>query len=1673
MSSPTKSNIASRYLETLSNGSPTNPSTPRKALASSFADNIPRLSSPRTQDDPFRDTPRSRTPSPVRSEVHKENLQNLSPIKRMILEREMAAANNKGSQPLFPSTSPIRSRRPSQIPSSPTKTNLHSFTQPLNMKKRGERNQTKTMSRITSAASKQGMSQSPSLKNLNKLNAIETRLRNPSARTPSDGEHASNVDGMSNRVKLTKNMSKAVASSMSPGKWMETDRKSLQTYEYLCRITEAKIWLENCINERIVLKNQDSEESIVEFQDYLRSGVVLAKLTQHFAPSLVKRIYYGNSNSLSFKQNSGFQFKFTENINYFFEFLETVDLPELFRFELTDLYDLKNFPKVVFCLHALSFMLATQNRAPKMERLSGKIDFSAEEVEAMDLKLRGMKLPNFDNIDEGSSVESPVAESQIASTVVDSPVVSFPTLGSSVLDTVNHTSLGIESVDTDPVDDLVSREIQEKYEKMALEEDLFDLPSPLGTPLASPQKPFSFSFFSPFDPLPDCSEITELQALARGALLRYQFFVDKYMFRAHQKEIIHLQSIIRGKQLRALRKTILFNLQQNERSISKIQTIIKNSTRESRLHKVNAHLEKSPLTIELFAVIRGTMLRKSLKQIQQNLKENVNQIIRLQSAMRGSLAREYTQYVLAGLARVDLIPLQSLVRKRLFHQKHTSNVKSSHDGVSLLQAIARGNRARGSLFAFRKQLKSHSHKELQSIARGGITRNRLNHILDVLYFEEPTLLSLVSIVRGSLSRGAVSRLKKNLQKTASSTIRVQSVFRGVLTRFSQEMFIDTLIDHSSEIIELQSVIRGKDVRLQREKRLQHFMLPANLKKIIKLQSYIRASKQGSAYKSLINQPSPSLRTVQRFIHLLSDSDLDFEEELSIARGNELIVRKKLNISKLEEHLNQLDVKISLLMKNKITIDELVRHKSKHMMSKEKTVSIAKDPIPTGFEKYGKLFHLLQTKPQYLCRLFEVIDQNNLEYDLDVDDNIESIVMKAFSISDKFSQREEFLLMKLVICSYKGKLDRISSLEEFKRTTKADGSVKYLLNFGSVWELVLNSFNNLAGQRVLLRKVFANRVLTLIENDDLDLECQPRIIYERLILQEEKSTNQPSKKIPALEVSHQDAIEDPETRHKFVENLSSLREVANEFLLLIESNINAFPLHMRCLCQELYRSLSERFPNESERFYLSCVGKVFMKNYFLPLLLTPENYGIQISNSLVPKPENKKVRGNLIQLAKVLFQMCSMRAFGTSNLYLQPLNPFIEQSVEPVRRVLNKLIDVGSIDTSYGMNAEYDDIVSVTKATLSIKGHDLSNWEKILQSEIQVISPLKSDSMAICVESLKGPKRFQDDDTVSFALSSVIEDQNQNEINTKLKTLYLQVKRGIVYIMQTQLNGEDLLDLLIAKISPEDEKTFQAIVRDVSKPTAAYNDALAKDDAFNNMEKMTFHRLKKLTLEKVLELESHGEITRTNCFQDILNEIAHDIKNKHQTRVSRSHQLSVINSSLDRLREREKQLSQESDSYNADIEKAMLNLQSNSQSHKKKFWRQIFSRHYYYHRELKRKNGAVPKFGSYKYSSKHLYDSGVLLDVSVKSDSTEFSASGSKALAKLDFLLSSNDVGQFSIEVANGINVIPAGVSKVSIDDLLKLQYEKTKSVKLCGGMAEFDCNALIALIFRKFYEVKE
>lgn len=107
------------------------------------------------------------------------------------------------------------------------------------------------------------------------------------------------VAGIPGRLRLSRDKAPKAAhtsplpsSRLTRGLWADTQRHLLQAYEYLCHVGEAQQWIEGCLGEELGF-------GVVEMEEGLRNGVVLAKLVRAFqGEHVVRRIYEVSSSRL-------------------------------------------------------------------------------------------------------------------------------------------------------------------------------------------------------------------------------------------------------------------------------------------------------------------------------------------------------------------------------------------------------------------------------------------------------------------------------------------------------------------------------------------------------------------------------------------------------------------------------------------------------------------------------------------------------------------------------------------------------------------------------------------------------------------------------------------------------------------------------------------------------------------------------------------------------------------------------------------------------------------------------------------------------------------------------------------------------------------------------------------------------------------------------------------------------------------------------------------------------------------------------------------------------------------------------------------------------------------------------------------------------------------------------
>jgi len=1057
-----------------------------------------------------------------------------------------------------------------------------------------------------------------------------------------DSTRAGNVTGGSSNSR---------GSAWADINWMEKQRQFLQAYEYLCHIGEAKEWIEDIIHQQL--------PPIVQLEEALRDGVTLAEIVQAFYPDQPIRIF----------RHHKLQFRHSDNIALFFSFLADMELPELFRFELIDLYEKKNIPKVIYCIHALSWLLFRKGIVDfRIGNLVGQLEFEHHELEEMQkgLDKSGISMPSFSGMGASFGAE-PEPE----------PV---ETEDERIARELGQSEMMVVDLQSQIRGSLVRIDLGDKMQGLwDSEEMLVELQSTIRGRWAREIADYrlSMKYFA-----------VDLQSAARGFVVRSRQQRKEEWWRDREGEVITLQSLARARKARVETQNLKLLAIKEESGVRSLQAAIRGALQRKEVYDQFEETRDASAEVDcLQAAIRGMIGRQRAHIDHQRLRTGESLVTRLQAAVRGMLRRQgvqddqrrlqaaeslVTRLQAAAratnerrrLARQSKIlqdsnqewcSLQSFSRGQLFRQRLQATrdeLSSNRQQFTILQAVVRGERLRRDILQINSSLSDAEASSilLQAAARAYFSRKRWQTNLQALRSHTSQIVSLQSFIRGRALREYQAQLLDDLSANKHEIVQLQALSRALLLRSEVGYVLNQLEDEEPVIAEVQAAIRGKLVREKFIEKKRFFK--ANMEKVVKVQSFIRGKLQGEAYKSLTSGANPPVGTVKGFVHLLNDSDFDFDEEVEFERLRKTVVQHVRQNEMADQYITQLDIKIALLVKNKITLDEVVKHQ-KHFGGDAgrlltNTSISSKDPLDLKalnknsrrkLEHYQELFFILQTQPQYLARLFKRIrEQATAEKECE---SIKHLMMGLFGYAQK--RREEYYLIKLITRAMKEEIDNCQSINDYLRG-----------NF--FWAKLFGAYIKSPRDRKYMRDSLSPIVKeSILDNPELDLESDPMQIYLSAIENEQLRTGQRSQRSP--DIPREAAIRDPETKRTFITHLQDLRDIADQFFLALEDHLQKMPFGVRYIAQQMFQNLSSRFQHEEQGYILQLVGHWVWKSYLQPALTEPEKFGV------IDRGLSQEHKRNIGEVSKVVGQVAAGRLFGGENVFLQPLNSYVGESIE--------------------------------------------------------------------------------------------------------------------------------------------------------------------------------------------------------------------------------------------------------------------------------------------------------------------------------------------------------------------------------------------------------------------------
>ncbi|XP_058863347.1 ras GTPase-activating-like protein IQGAP1 [Acipenser ruthenus] len=1548
----------------------------------------------------------------------------------------------------------------------------------------------------------------------------------------------------------------------------EMDEQRIQSvaYQYLCHLEEAKRWMEACLNEEL--------PAPTELEEGLRNGVLLAKLGHCFAPHIVplKKIY--DCQQERYKA-TGLHFRHTDNINHWRNAMAQVGLPSIFHPETTDIYDKKNMPRAVYCIHALSLYLFRLGLAPQIQDLYGKVKFTEEEINNMkrELDKYGIQLPAFSKIGGILAGELSVDEAAVHAAVI--AINEAVERGS-----VEDTALALRNPNAMLLN--LSECLAPVYQEMLHQARAQKSGSARNRykPDASQEKDIYEEYLTQAEIQGNINQVNVSAALERvddaldmrdGPALHAALHSPSLALRGLHRELSHwyLEQLALQRQHKALDlgcvepldreelqegvSTANENAQHShatEQAVSRVHAALRRGIpRETVKELMDPEAELPdvyPFAAELYQR-ELTALQAQNPQgvlLQEELfvaVEMLSAVALINQALEAGDANGFWRALISPAA--GLADIEEGFAQRYFDELCKLRTAAPRQGTALLswnelqaglnnvnlsvqeehdlslglaavnQAVKEGRssqtlnvlllpalgfcsvvpecaphyqselaalmkarllqgenrspwvrhmlRESGSYYfhlhnfqgtweqpkGFIQNSTHLSRDEIQSI----LTQVSAAHDRDCLWrASEPFITRLQARGRGYLLRTQLATRRHFLRKQLPAVLAIQSHWRRYLQQRRYQQRLQFLRENTHAALKIQACARMWLARRRYLARLRHFR--SNVKSVIKIQAFFRANKAREDYRMLVGRQAPPLSVVRRFAHLLERGEADLLQERELLRLREEVVRSIRANQGLESDLAIMDLKIGLLVRNRITLQEVVSHckkltrKNKEQLSdmmaldKQKGLKSLSKEKREKLEAYQHLFYLLQTQPIFLSRLiFQMPVNKSTRF-------MESVIFTVYNYAS--DSREACLLLQLFS----------TALQEEIRS-RVDRIQDIVTGNPTVIRLLVSFYRNARGQNAL-REILGPPIKEVLQDKTLNIQTDPVDIYKSWINQTESQTGQRSS-LPYA-VTPEQALSHAEVQRRLDIAVRSLKSMTDRFLHAITSNLDSLPYGMRYTAKVLKDSLLEKFADATEEEVYKIVGNLLYYRYMNPAVVAPDGFDIvDYSAGVVLHPDHRRTLGSI---ARVLQHAAANKLFQGDSAHLRSLNDYISHTHLRFRRFLRAACEVPSPEERFSVD-EYSEMVTLNKPVIYITIAELINTHKLLLEHRDSVAPdhtaplheLLADLGDVpTVHSLagEGVGNLSDPDAeqtlaqcsrmeISLTLTNKFDIFKDDEDKPDARGLMLSTKHLIIDVIRTQPG--DSLPLLLRTSASEDQEAEhwrmmqRRALRDARTPEKMKrNKSIVADDNLSLEEK------KRKIHRNLRKLEAMGALHYQSRFTEILTDIAKDIRNQRRYRQRRQAELVKLRHTLQGLNCKSAFHSEQIDYYNQYIKTCLDKLAARGRVNGKK---------------AGEGRGKQVKPASLNYTAARLYEKGVLLEIE------DLPISQFKNV--IFDIIPCEEGGTFQVKA----RFMGVDMEKFPLhyQDLLQLQYEGVAVMKMFHK-AKVNVNLLIFLLNKKFFK---
>ena len=358
------------------------------------------------------------------------------------------------------------------------------------------------------------------------------------------------------------------------------------------------------------------------------------------------------------------------------------------------------------------------------------------------------------------------------------------------------------------------------------------------------------------------------------------------------------------------------------------------------------------------------------------------------------------------------------------------------------------------------------------------------------------------------------------------------------------------------------------------------------------------------------------------------------------------------------------------------------------------------------QKYGNLMFLLQSEPRHIAHLCRLVTMT------EIDSLLQTVMFTIYG--NQYESREENLLLTMFqsVLTY-----QFDHTPEYSSLLRANTPVSRMMT----------TYTRRGPGQSYLKVVLQDKINSLIELKDVDLEINPLKVYGSMVAQIEQDTGHVPDYLPKG-VTAEQAAENEQVQAIIAPRLTMLMEIATSFLETIIQGLNETPYGIRWICKQI-RSLSKRkYPEAPDQTICTLIGGFFFLRFINPAIVTPRSYML-IEGTPADHP-----RRTLTLIAKMLQNLANKPSYAKEP-YMAKLQPFIHQNKERVNKFMLDLCEVQDFYESL----EMDNYVALSKKDLelSITLNEVYATHALLEKHSAALAKYENSHLSVILQEL-GP-----------------------------------------------------------------------------------------------------------------------------------------------------------------------------------------------------------------------------------------------------------------------------------------------------------------------------------------------